>query len=587
MAFFPVAISLLVSFESSIMMLGLPAEGYIYGIQYFWSAFGFFTATFISMFVMVPLIHPLRITSAYEYLELRFQSRVVRLWGTVLGMLNYIWYMGIVLFGPAVALEAVTDFPMLASILVISLVSVIYTSIGGLKAVIWTDVFQAVVMTMGILAILIKGTMEAGGPSEVWRKADEGGRLNFFIFDTDIRIRHTFWGLYVATSIRVFGLVFNQSTIQRISSTKTLAEAKRVLGIVAPFFTITLSLAVYEGIVAYAYYETKGCDPFESKDLTNPNQIVPYTVMDIFTGLPGMPGLFLAALFSASLSTLSSGLSSNSALLWTDIIKPLAGDISELKATMIAKISVVIFGVLACGVAVIVSLIDGPLTQIAGSLLSGFQAPLTGIFFIGCFCPRVKASSAMVGGIVGSALTTWVAMGMNFNKNVVKTPWLPPASITNCPVDSSNSSDVFVNVTTSQVMTLIASTTTTTTTEPTSSGPEGIEQIYGISYLWLSPIGIFGTMIVAMIASVFLGQNKPGDVDPRYLIPVSKFLFFLPASVREKISSIGPQFIKDEYKERFEDPAKKHWLKGTEMETVVSQHTDEKLLDNRANVDSL
>merc|ERR1712110_1280902 len=157
-----------------------------------------------------------------------------------------------------------------------------------------------------MLAILIKGTMDVGGVAEVWNMAYEGGRLNFFNFSTDLRTRHTFWNLFVGSFIRGFGMVFNQATIQRISSTKTMKQAMWVIMLVAPAFLITMSMATYEGIVAYTYYQTRGCDPIKNKEITNSNQIIPYMVMDIFQGLPGMPGLFMAALFAASLSTLSS-----------------------------------------------------------------------------------------------------------------------------------------------------------------------------------------------------------------------------------------------------------------------------------------
>ncbi|PVD18323.1 hypothetical protein C0Q70_20872 [Pomacea canaliculata] len=189
MQFIPVAISLMVSFESSIMMLGLPAEMYVYGVQWWISCVGFMISQILSVIIMVPLLHPLKITSAYEYLHLRFNSTAVRLLGTFLGMLTYTWYMGIVLFGPAIALEAVTGFPQWSSIFVIALVAVIYTSIGGLKAVIWTDVFQCFVMYAGMISILVKVyslssvrrvplTLE--GPAKVWDIAREGGRLQFF-----------------------------------------------------------------------------------------------------------------------------------------------------------------------------------------------------------------------------------------------------------------------------------------------------------------------------------------------------------------------------------------------------------------------
>ncbi|CAG5131129.1 unnamed protein product [Candidula unifasciata] len=580
MSFIPVAISLMVSFESSIMMLGLPAEAYVYGIQIIFSSCGFLISNLLSIHIVVPLLHPLKITSAYEYLELRFRSRSVRLVGTLMGMLTYIWYMGIVLFGPAVALEAVTDFPLWSSIFIIELVAVIYTAFGGLKAVIWTDVFQAFVMFAGIFAILIKGTIDAGGPTAVWDTAYKGGRLNFFNFDPDPRTRHTFWNLFLGAIVRGFGLGFNQSTVQRISSTKTINDAKRMLFSVAPCFTISLIISAYEGTVAYAYYQAKGCDPFESKQINDPNQIVPYMVMDIFEYLPGMPGLFLAALFSASLSTLSSGLSSLSALLWADVVHPLVGPhISETKATIIAKIAVLCFGALACGVAVLVSQIGGTLTQISGSLIAAFGGPLIGIFFLGCFCPRSNEKGAIAGGFAGLAFAFWMSLGMNFSPVIKKTPWLPPASIANCSVPDLgngtdlwmssvyNSSSVYSNYT-------ILSTVKSITERPFRE-PEGVEKLYTVSYLWISVIGTLVTMVVGVIVSVFTGMNKPGDVDPRYLISVSEsLLIFLPRPVKRYLSSIGPQYIKEEYKARFPDPAKR--LEELDREVEIKPITDEK-----------
>ncbi|BFZ06708.1 hypothetical protein BsWGS_09747 [Bradybaena similaris] len=563
MSFIPVAISLMVSFESSIMMLGIPAEAYVYGIQIIFSSLGFLVSNLLSIHIVVPLLHPLKITSAYEYLELRFRSRWVRLVGTLMGMLTYIWYMGIVLFGPAVALEAVTDFPLWSSIFIIELVAVIYTAFGGLKAVIWTDVFQAFVMFAGIFAILIKGTIDSGGPKAVWDTASGGGRLDFFNFDPDPRTRHTFWNLFVGAIFRGFGLGFNQSTVQRISSTKTVSEAKRMLFIVAPCFTISLLISAYEGTVAYAYYQTKRCDPFESKQIKDPNQIVPYMVMDIFEFLPGMPGLFLASLFSASLSTLSSGLSSLSALFWADVAQPILGsNVSEITATIIAKFAVLGFGALACGIAVLVSQIGGTLTQISGSLIAAFGGPLIGIFFLGCFCPRSNDKGAIAGGFTGLAFAFWISLGMNFSPVIRATPWLPPASVASCLVPDLgnttdswipsmyNSSDVYSNYSFPKLSTVV------TTTEESFREPEGVEKLYTISYLWISVLGTLTTMVVGNIVSVFTGMNRPGDVDPRYLISFSESILILfPRPVKRYLSSLGPQYMKEEYKSRFPDPS--------------------------------
>lgn len=576
--FLPVAISLIASFESSVMMLGLPAEAYVYGFQFIWWILGMCVSQLLAVIVIVPLFHPLNVTSAYEYLELRFKSRAVRVLGSAMGTLSYCWYMGTVLFGPAVSLEAVGGYAAWNSIVVISVVAVIYTSIGGIRAVIWTDVFQGLVMVAGIFAILIQGTVEVGSPKRVWDVADAGGRLNFFNFDPDPTVRHTFWNLFVGSLVRGFGMLFNQSTVQRISSTKSVSEARRMLLFTSPIFLITVTISTYEGIVAYSYFDTKGCDPFAGGIITNPNQIIPYTVMDIFSNMPGMPGLFLAALFSATLSTLSSGLASSAALVWTDMVHPLAGDISEFKSTIILKILVVIFGVVACGVSFMVGEVGSVLTQAGGTIISAFSGPLTGIFFLGCFMPRTNAKGAIVGGLVGVAVCLWIGLGQVFSPNLPPSPTLPFASTDNCPARPAapTFTDGFMNFTTDGSMNFTTPTSIIfNTTAPGAAAqptpgppvPSGIEVIYTLSYQYISAVGVFGTMIVGFLVSLFTGLNQPGDVDPKYLISVTEsFLCFLPGPLRRWVKGRGPQFMEDIYRSK-EEPLEK--VTDLELESKV------------------
>ncbi|XP_071086332.1 sodium-coupled monocarboxylate transporter 1-like [Haliotis cracherodii] len=518
MKFLPVAVSLMVSFESSIMMLGTPAEVYVYGAQVWIALFGFLASFLICRVLMIPLIHPLKITSAYEYLDGRFKSRHVRHVGTTLGILTYVFYMGIVLFGPAIALEAVTGFPQSGSIFLVAAAAIMYTAMGGLKAVIWTDVFQALVMFAGMFAIIIKGTMDAGGIKTVWTTAAKGGRLNFFNFDMDPTVRHTFWGLFLGTFARSSGLIFNQSTIQRVCSTPTLAEAKKVMLIVSPAFWITITLAMIEGIVAYAYYVNVSCDPLESGQIHNPNQIIPFMVMDIFQGLPGMPGLFLAALFSASLSTISSGLSSLSAMTWEDILKPRLPNISELTATVIAKVSVVLFGILSCGVALLISLIGGTLTQITTTVLSAFNGPLCGLFILASLCPWANAKGAVISTVVSTVVMMWLCAGSTFSGATRPTPWLTPAPTDQCSVD--NMTSLIMNTT--GLMTSTAGPYDVTTVADVVEPVTGFNVIYTLSYTWLGALGIAIVLIVGFLVSWATGFNKDGDLDPRYVIFLSE-----------------------------------------------------------------
>ncbi|XP_046559505.1 uncharacterized protein LOC124268556 [Haliotis rubra] len=556
MKFLPVAVSLMVSFESSIMMLGTPAEVYVYGAQVWISLFGFLSSFLICRVLMIPLIHPLKITSAYEYLDGRFKSRVVRQVGTALGVLTYVFYMGIVLFGPAIALEAVTGFPQSGSIVLVASAAILYTAMGGLKAVIWTDVFQAFVMFAGMLAVIIKGTLDAGGINSVWTTAAKGGRLNFFSFDPDPTVRHTFWGLFLGTFARSSGLIFNQSTIQRVCSTPTLAAAKKVMLIVSPAFWITITLAMIEGIVAYAYYVNLRCDPLESDKIHNPNQIIPFMVMDIFRGLPGMPGLFLAALFSASLSTISSGLSSLSAMTWEDILKPRLPNVSDLTATMIAKVSVVVFGALSCGVAILISLIGGTLTQITSTVLAAFNGPLCGLFILASLCPWANAKGAVISTVISTIIMIWLCAGSTFSGATRPTPWLTPAPTDQCSAD--NMTSLVMNTT--GLMTSSAELYDVTTVATVAEPVTGFNVIYTLSYTWLGAVGIAIVLIVGFFVSWATGFNKDGDLDPRYVIYLSE--------VVKNILRCGKKSTSDEKSER------KDSIYNTEIEIELEKTTE-------------
>ncbi|KAL3847665.1 hypothetical protein ACJMK2_018565 [Sinanodonta woodiana] len=555
MSVLPVGISLMVSFQSSVMILGTPAEVYVYGFQWFIGNVGWFFANLLSVKLIVPLLHPLKITSAYEYLELRFKSRWIRTVGTILGMLYYTVYLGIILFGPAIALEALSGFPQWGSIVAIAVVSVIYTAIGGLKAVIWTDVFQAVVMFAGFLAVLIKGTIVVGSVGRTWEIADQKGRLNLFNFDMDPTVRHTFWNLFMGSFIQGFGLIFNQSSVQRISATRTERDAKRVMLFTAPALFVTLTIAGIEGIIAYAYFDSIGCDPLASKQINNPNQIIPFMVMDIFKGIHGMPGLWLASLFSASLSTLSSGLSSLSALFWEDIIKPNVKPMSEKQATVIAKCSVVFFGGISVLVAFLIALIGGTLIQITSSVLSAFAGPLTGIFLLGAFFPFANAKGGITGALAGLVFTFWIAMGQMMTAGSVKNTRLPPGPLTSCPGMNASVPEFNSVINTSEAFhtTLWTSTIATVDSAPVLE-PEltGISRLYMVSYQWFGTIGILTTIVVGVIVSFLTGPVKPADSDPRYLISFYDEMFCcLPISIR-KVLRCGYNFKREKKSEEEE-----------------------------------
>ncbi|XP_045187285.2 sodium-coupled monocarboxylate transporter 1-like [Mercenaria mercenaria] len=152
----PVALSLAVTFQSATSIIGLPSEIYLYNIMVFYITFGISIANLIQALVIVPLVHPLRLTSAYEYLQRRFQSRAVQLLGMSMACCRR-YYMS--------ALSCILQLWHLKQ--------------GGMRTVIWTDIFQFVMLYGGLTVILILGVKEIGSLRTVFALSLEGDRMKF------------------------------------------------------------------------------------------------------------------------------------------------------------------------------------------------------------------------------------------------------------------------------------------------------------------------------------------------------------------------------------------------------------------------
>ncbi|XP_076087503.1 sodium-coupled monocarboxylate transporter 1-like [Mytilus galloprovincialis] len=540
MLLIPVAISILVSFMSAILILGTPAEMYTQGTQYFVYLFGMILAVILASQLFVPLLYPLNLTSSFEYLEKRFDSKAAKLTETIMMILQQVIYMGIASFAPSTALEAVTGFPTWATIVTVGLVSTLYTFLGGMKAVVWTDVFQSLVMIAGLLAIVIQGVVEVGSMGDVWEINDKWGRIDFFDFNPDPTQRHSFWSLIVGGMVgwtATYGV--NQASVQRYCSVPTLAKAKlavllNILGVV-----ILLVVTCLAGIVVFAYYNgVIGCDPLANGQVSNENQIIPLFVMKTLA-YPGLPGLFVSCLFSGALSTMSSCLNSLAAVTWEDILKPFWGNISEDKKIWVTRILVVFYGGCGIGMAFMAMNLGGTVLQASLSFTGAASGPLLGIFVLGAFFPWANWIGAVIGSILGFILPMWISIGAYSVGGKTNLPTNTSLCYMYNQIDNSTSS-------------YVTSTEISTTVMPDESSG-GISDLYKVSYLWYPSIGAATVVVVGMIVSAITGFTRKSDVDPKYLIPLFDRIFCcLPSSFRRwlrcYIDFEDPEDIKEEEK---------------------------------------
>ncbi|KAK3580515.1 hypothetical protein CHS0354_009467 [Potamilus streckersoni] len=549
MKLIPVAVSILVSFMSAILILGTPAEMYTEGTQYFIYLFGMIIAVILAALIFVPLLYPLKLTSSFEYLEKRFKSKAAKLTGTILMIIQQILYMGIASFAPSTALEAVTGFPTWATIITVGLVSTFYTFLGGMKAVVWTDFFQSLVMIAGLLAIAIQGAIRAGGLEKVWQINYDWGRIQFFDFNPDPTQRHSFWSLIVGASVgwmSTYGV--NQASVQRYSALSTLYKAKSavLLNIIGVIILVTVTCLA--GIVMFAYYATKGCDPWKGGIVANPNQLIPHFVMEIL-GYPGLPGLFISCLFSGALSTMSSCLNALSAVTWEDILKPFVGNRSESYKTWVTRILVLVYGAAGVGFAFMAQTLGGTVLQASLSFTGAASGPVLGIFLLAGVFPWANWIGCVSGGLIGLALPLWISFGA-YSLPAGKTHLLFPTQ--NCNLTASAMATTLA--TTTNLTASTVATTSATTTAAAYYQLSTVEYLYTVSYLWYPSIGVATAVVVGLIVSFATGPMSIDDVDPKYLIPLFDRIFCcLPARFRRtlrcNLEFENPEDIKAEEKD--------------------------------------
>ncbi|XP_045700407.1 sodium-dependent multivitamin transporter [Phyllostomus hastatus] len=516
MSCLPVALSLLATFQSAVAILGVPSEIYHYGTQYWFLGCSYVLGLLIPAHVFIPVFYRLHLTSAYEYLELRF-NKTVRVCGTLTFIFQMVIYMGVVLYAPSLALNAVTGFDLWLSVLTLGIVCTVYTALGGLKAVIWTDVFQTLVMFLGQLAVIVVGSARVGGLGHVWDLASRRGLISGINLDPDPFVRHTFWTLAfggVFMMLSLYGV--NQAQVQRYLSARTEKAAVLSCYAVFPCQQVVLCMGCLIGLVMYAYYQEYPMSTQQSQ--ATPDQFVLYFVMDLLKDWSGLPGLFVACLFSGSLSTISSAFNSLATVTMEDLIRPWFPQFSEVQATMLSRILAFSYGLLCLGMAYISSQM-GPVLQAAISIFGMVGGPLLGLFCLGMFFPCANPPGAIVGLLAGLIMAFWIGIGSIVTRM--------GSGMASSPLNGSSLSPSS-NLSTITMTTLIPSTT--------PSRPTGLQRLYSLSYLWYSAHNSTTVIVVGLVVSLLTGGMRGRTLDPRTIYPVlPRLRALLPVSCRKRL----------------------------------------------------
>ena len=410
-----VGMSIFATYVSSISYIGYPGKAFAAD----WNAFVFSLsipiASYFAAKYFVPFYRKSGSVSAYTFLEEKFGAWA-RLYASACYLLTQIARMGSILYLLAVPMYILMGWDMHTVIILTSIGIIIYSMMGGLKAVIWADAIQGIILIGGALlclAILMCSMPE--GPMQTFELAinsPEGNKFSLGAFTSDLTTS-TFWvcliyGIFI--NLQNYGI--DQNYVQRYHAAKTDKDAKFSALFGGYLFIPVSALFFLIGSALYSYYQA-GVAPLPAEIQAKPDYVFPYFIVN---GLPiGLRGLLIASIFAAGMSTVSTSVTSAATILLTDYVRPFFLKTRRQKLELaIVRLSSFGVGILGACVAIamlsVESIIDAWWT-----LSSIFSGGMLGLFLLGCIPARINRIAAFIGCIAGIVVIAWISLASMWN----------------------------------------------------------------------------------------------------------------------------------------------------------------------------
>jgi SSS family transporter len=429
-------VSIVATDLSAISYMGVPAWMYTHDLKYSAANLLMPLVMLVVVAVFIPFFHRLQVFTVYQFLETRFHPYARTATAILFLFQRGAWLAGAI-YIPSLAVVTATGLPvtprrLIICILIVGLSTTLYTVLGGMKAVIWTDFLQFVVMVGGLL--LMMGILLSGfgwDVGAVWSRASQ-------MVAPETNTPYTTmidWSFNFHTEATVWAIVFfffiynvgsygtDQVVAQRYFTMGSFRDiAKSVIG--SGFVNLgTVALLAFFGLLLVVYYDSH---PELAATVRKSDMILPHFVSNV---MPiGVRGLILAAILAATMSSLSGGLNSFSAVGIVDLYRRHGhvDDKSEQHFFVVAKIFTLVAGLAATGVAIWISTRQATILETVASLMSKFIGPITGIFFLGVLTRRAHLWGVLAGALAGlscSFLVDWQPV-----KEQVNWMWTAPFS---------------------------------------------------------------------------------------------------------------------------------------------------------------
>jgi cyclically-permuted mutarotase family protein len=397
---------------SAITFMAIPAKAFVTDWSFFFLNITAILITPLIAFVFIPFFNKLKIKTAYEYLEDRF-NYAARAFGSLSFILFQLGRIGIVLLLPSLAISIVTGIPVETSILIMGVLCIFYTTFGGIEAVIWTDVMQVVVLLGGsvlaVVWIMLHTETSFGDMITYASERDKFNIANMELNFTD----STFWVVFIgglASAMVTQGT--DQTIVQRFLTSSNVKDSQKTLYTNA-VLTLPATIIFFGlGTLLFIFYTEM---PNElSPAISNNDSIFPWYIV---RELPmGVSGLLVAGIFSAAMSSISSSLNSVSTAYCNDFHAHFKPQVSDLKLLRIARLATIITGVL--GVLLALWMASSNIKSLWDQFyrfLGLFTGGLGGMFLLGMLTKKANSTGTLLGLVVSAILIWYISVFTEIN----------------------------------------------------------------------------------------------------------------------------------------------------------------------------
>jgi SSS family solute:Na+ symporter len=391
-----VMISIVATETSTATFLSVPGVGYQGDFTLLQLPLGYMLGRVVVATVLLPAYFRGQIFTAYQLLRDRFGGPT-RTTASILFLVARSLGDGLRLFLAATVLQHLTGWPAGLAIVAVAAITVVYTFLGGMKAVIWTDVIQFSVYIAGALvALLILVGKLPGGWSQLSLAAGAAGKFRVFDFSRDLTRPYTFWaGLLGGMVLNTATHGADQMMVQRYLSARSLGQAAVAL-IASGFVIVTqFALFLFIGVSLWVFF---GVFPVSGATLRSDERFTYFIIHYLPTGVLG---LVIAAIFSAAMGTLAGSLNSSASTIVNDLYRPFTGQTDERHLMRVSRGMTVLWGCVLTAVAFGARRLEDNVVNNALAIASFVSGILLGLFLLGILTRRVGQSAALAGVLAG------------------------------------------------------------------------------------------------------------------------------------------------------------------------------------------